>query len=286
MPCAEFDQSCIDLHFDIGYSLFDILRFKNINYMDVTQLTYIPPDPHFFIDTRKTAEACMGFIFKVLAELGSDSEDVSAFMSRLRESPDVIHALFYGSAVNHGPLKASEVEDVDLLVVTRTERRQYPWGQLRGVDMRCLSREELTNLLRVKKFHAFSHCDQEYFSMAGMMANGIIIIKSSAGFEDMIKRIRKDLKKRKIECLSQVVEFDCMKRARNQRQPDKLPGNRMFSFYGSGVVFSEEETCSMIKEGIRRKNIQITLQEFIIQHILKRARITNLYEARGPVLDF
>jgi hypothetical protein len=234
----------------------------------------------------------MGFIFKVLAEMGSDPEDVSAFMSGLRESPDVIHALFYGSAVNHGSLKASEVEDVDLLVVTRTQRRQYPWGQLRGVDMRCLSQREFTNYLRVKGGKVSSTRDQEYYSMAGIMANGILSIKSSTGFEDMITRVRKDLRKRKIECLSQVVEFDCMKRAekwkraRNQNRPDNPPGNGMFSFYGSGVVFSEEEACSMIKEGIRRKNIQKKFQKPLIQRILKQARITNLYEARGPVMDF
>jgi len=240
---------------------------------DYPRPTFIEPDYRFFVDTGQTAEETIYFVFRVLEEFGNNSQNISEFINRVYKSHDVVFAFFYGSALNIN-LEVSEMEDVDVFVVTRNTKFVYDWDSPKGAEIRYLLVSELRNYLKVGKRFFLPVFTREYNAIGGIFANGLLTIKPSKELEEIIQGVRKNFSKIHVKALSQIVENDCKKRMGKRHFPSHE--KRRYSFYGSESLISLDEARLMIDESVKRKNIQPGKAPAITRRILKGMKARNV----------
>ena len=243
--------------------------------LDFQHLIFLQPDYRYFINTGQTAEERIGFVLRVLSEIGNDPESISEFMNRVYKSHDVVFALIYGSAVNSNAA-LSEIEDVDILIATRNKKFVYQWDQPKGTEIRYLLLSELKNYLTVKKRFFLPVFTKEYNALGGIFANGLLAIKFSKELEDVIYSVRQNFQKIHVKALSQIVENDCKKRM--EKSNFSSHKKKLYSFYGSESRVSFDDARLMIDESIKRKNIQPGKAPAIARRILKRIKVRNVLE--------
>ena len=203
-------------------------------------------------------------------------------MNRVYTSHDVAFAFIYGSAVNSNST-ISEIEDVDILVVTQGDRKfVYEWEAPKGTEIRYLRLSEIKDFLKVEKRFFLSVLTKEYNSLGGIFANGLVI-KGSRDLDAMVSEVRQNFHKIHIKALSQIVENDCRKRIEKHNRFMKTKrgfssnDKRLYSFYGSEGRVTPDEARSMINESIARKNIQPGKAPDIVRNILKRFKGRGAY---------
>lgn len=244
--------------------------------LDFQNLIFIQPDYRYFTNNGRTKEETIDSVLRVLEEFGNEPEGISNFLNRAYKSHDVVFALIYGSAVNSN-VRASEIEDVDILISTRNKKFVYDWDQPRGTEIRCLFVSEIEHYLTVKKRFLSSVFSKEYNTLGGIFANGLLIIKFSKELENIIHGVRRNFQKIYVKALSQIVENDCKKKIEKRHfSPHE---KRRYSFYGSEHLISLDEARLMIDESIKKKNIQPGKAPAIARRILKRIKSRHEYEA-------
>ena len=243
--------------------------------MDYQELTFIRPDNRFFVDAGQRAEERIAFVLRILEGFGNNPESISEFVKRVCMSHDVAFAFIYGSAVNSNSA-LSEIEDVDILVVTQGDKKfVYEWDAPKGTEIRYLRLSEIRDFLKVEKRFFSSVFIKEYNSLGGIFVNGLVVIKGSRELDAVVSEVRQNFHKIYIEALSQIVENDCRKRMeknnRFMKTKRRISSNneRLYSFYGSEGRVTPEEARSMINESITRKNIQPGKSPVITRTILK-----------------
>ena len=251
--------------------------------MDYQKLTFIRPDNRFFVDTGETAEERIAFVLRILEGFGNDPESIPEFMNRVCMSHDVVFAFIYGSAVNSS-LALSEIEDVDILVVTQGDKKFiYEWDAPKGTEIRYLRLSEIIDFLKVEKRFFSSVFTKEYNSLGGIFVNGLIVIKGSRYLDAIVTEVRQNFHKIHIKALSQIVENDCRKRIEKKNRFTKTKkgyssrDKRRYSFYGSEARVTLDEASSIIDESITRKNIQPGKAPAIARKILNRIKGRGTY---------
>jgi len=248
------------------------------------KLTFIRPDNRFFDDAGQGAEERIAFVLRILEGFGNNPDNILEFINRVYMSHDVVFAFIYGSAVNSN-LALSEIEDVDILVVTQGDKKFiYEWDAPKGTEIRYLRLSEIIDFLKVATKRFFSSVfTKEYNSLAGIFANGLVVIKGSRELDAMVFDVRQNFHKIHIKALSQMVENDCRKRIEKENRFTKTKrgfssnDKRRYSFYGSESRVTLDEARSMIDESITRKNIQTGKAPAIARKILKGIKGRGMY---------
>lgn len=242
------------------------------------ELTFIPPDYRYFVDTGERADERIASVLSTLEGSGNDPESISEFMNRVYMSHGVAFAFIYGSAVNSN-LALSETEDIDILVVTQGDRKfVYEWDAPKGAEIRYLHLSEIRGFLRVEKRFFSSVFSKEYNSLGGILVSGLVVIKGSSELDEMVSDVRQNFPKIHIKALSQIVENDCRKMVEKSNKSIKSKevfsskDKRRYSFYGSERRVTLDEACSMIDESIKRKHIQPGKAPAIARKILRRIK--------------
>jgi len=246
--------------------------------LDYKKLTFIQPDNRFFVDAGQRAEERIAFVLRILEGFGNDPESISEFMNRVCMGHDVVFAFIYGSAVNSN-LALSEIEDIDILVVTQGNRKfVYEWDAPKGTEIRYLRLSEIIDFLKVERRFFLSVFTKEYNSLGGIFVNGLVVIKGSTDLDAIVTEVRQNFHKIHIKALSQMVENDCRKRIEKKNRFTKTKrgfssnDKKQYSFYGSKARVTLDEARSMIDESITRKNIQPGKAPAIARKILKRIK--------------
>ncbi|MBW2111923.1 MAG: hypothetical protein JRF51_10635 [Deltaproteobacteria bacterium] len=243
------------------------------------RLAFVRPDPRFFLDIWHTPEEPVARVTAILEGFGNDRSDVSGFIRGVSGCGDVDFSFIYGSAVN-STAGFDEIEDVDILVVTRGRKKfVYEWEAPRGTEIRYLRLSEMRDFLRVEK-RLFSYIfTREYNSLGGILANGLLVIKGSGELDRLVSEVRRHFQRVQIKALSQLVEDDCRKMVEKRRGPGKERAmlfsrgrERGYFFYGSEIPVTLEEARSTIYQSIRRKNIESGKAPAIARRILKRIK--------------
>lgn len=227
---------------------------------------------------------------RILEGFGNNPENTSEFMNRIYMSHDVAFAFIYGSAVNSN-LALSEIEDIDILVVTQGDRKfVYEWAIPKGAEIRYLRLSEIRDFLKVEKRFFSSVFTKEYNSLGGIFANGLVVIKGSRDLDGIVSEVRQHFHKIHIKALSQIVENDCRKRIEKKNRFTKTKrgfssnDKRRYSFYGSEMRVTLDDARSMIDESIKSKNIQPGMAPAIARQILRRIK-KSLHEDKGVGLS-
>jgi hypothetical protein len=191
-------------------------------------------------------------------------------VKRIVKNHNVVFAFFYGSALNIN-LEISEIEDIDIFLVTRNTKFVYDWDRPKGTEIRYHLVSELKNYLKVGKRFFFPVFTEEYKAMGGIFANGLLTIKSSKALENTIRDVRQNFNKIHMKALSQIVENDCKKRMKKMRFPSHE--ERRYAFYGSETPISLDEARLLIHASVKRKNIQPGKAPAIARSILRGMKV-------------
>ena len=258
------------------------LLIENIKGMhtDYPGPVFIEPDYRYFIKSGQKREETIDFVLQVLKEFGNDPKSISEFMNRVTKSHDVVFAFIYGSAVNSN-YALSEIEDVDILIATRTRKFIYQWDQPKGTEIRYMLLSEIENYLTVQKRFFLPVFTKEYNTMGGIFANGLLALKFSKGLENIIQGVRQNFNKIHVKALSQIVENDCKKRV--EKSHFSSHEKRRYSFYGSESLISLDEARLLIDASVKRKNIQPRKAPAIARRILKGIKARTKYKAHQHI---
>jgi hypothetical protein len=254
------------------------IRMPKAMFSNYDQIVYYQPDYRFFVDRGESREERVSFLVEVLEGFGNNREGISVFMERVFGSRDVAFAFVFGSVVNSN-LRVSEIEDVDLFIVSHDRKFIHDWDDLKGLDTRYLRLSEIETSLRLKKRFFHKVFNREYHALGSIFSNGLLVLKSSKVLENIVSQVRRDFSKIDICALSQMVEYDCGKwldthdMAAPKRDLANFPKSGSYRFVGNETLLTFDEARRIIEEGIRRKNIQLKKGGQISRKIMKRIRL-------------
>jgi hypothetical protein len=244
-------------------------------------LSFIRPDSRFFDDTGQSTEQRIDRAMTVLERFGNSPDTVSEFITRVCKSRDVAFAFIYGSLVNSNRA-LSEVEDADILIVTRgTKKFVYEWDLPKGAEIRYLRLSEMRDFLKVERRFFSPVFTKEFLALGGILANGLMAIKQSRDLDEMISKARRAFYRIHIRALSQIVENDCRKQIEKDneivtgRAAFSPPHKRRYAFYGSDKYITLDEARSVIDRSIESSNIldkkAHAVGKYIIEGMKERA---------------